>query len=156
MTPPTHLAITSFTYAYRFLSNFYPCTIAYEGITYKSLEHAYQAAKSLLPAEREKIRRCPTAAIAKRKGRHVTLRPDWEAVKFDIMRDLLRQKFTGDFVLRCSLISTGDAELIETNSWGDRVWGVCGGKGENWLGKLLMEVRAELQKETSSTSAMSG
>lgn len=140
-------AITSFTKSFRFLSNFYPSSIPYEGITYDSVEAAYQAAKTLIPRERERIAKCETAAIAKRKGRHVTLRPGWDDIKLVIMLDLLRIKFTSSFTLRSALLSTGNAELVHTVWWYDPFWGVVEGVGENHLGQLLMQVRSELKLE---------
>jgi N-glycosidase YbiA len=96
---------------------------------------------------------------AKRMGRRLKLRPDWEEVKLAIMLDLLRLKFrpiilkprslgptlsTFQTSLAGRLIATGEAELIESNTWNDFFWGVCMGVGENHLGKLLMRVRKEL------------
>jgi predicted NAD-dependent protein-ADP-ribosyltransferase YbiA (DUF1768 family) len=63
------------------------------------------------------------------------------------MRELLRQKFAKPSILADRLIDTGNCQLIEGNYWGDTFWGVCKGKGENWLGKLLMEIRAEIQNK---------
>ncbi len=149
MSAPAAPAITSFTGSYRFLSNFYPCSVTLDGVEYKSVEHAYQAAKSLDPEVRKKFLnpgRRGGAGAAKHMGRHVVLRPDWEEVKLSVMFDLLRKKFaSGD--LRRALLSTDDAELVEGNDWGDQEWGVCWGKGENKLGKLLMQVRAELDSQ---------
>ena len=134
------MAITSFTGENRFLSNFYPCMVRMEGIEYPSVEHAYQAAKTLNVAEREEIVSL-TAGQAKRRGYRVTLRADWESIKLGIMEDLVRQKFN-DRILRDMLLAT-EGDLIEGNDWGDKFWGVCDGEGENWLGKILMKVRSE-------------
>lgn len=136
--------IAEFNGQYRFLSNFYPCIVQYEGVQYPSVEHAYQAAKTLDTAAREVIRSCRKAGDAKRTGQGVVLRPDWEAVKIEVMRDLLWMKFSND-ALQELLLATGDEELIEGNWWGDRFWGVCKGVGENHLGKLLMEIREGLR-----------
>lgn len=129
----------------RFLSNFYPASVFLDRQEYPSVEHAYQAAKTLSPIERREIRFAPNPAIAKRLGKLVTKRPDWEEVKLAIMEDLVRQKFNSDPELAVLLISTDDLELIETNTWGDTFWGVCGGEGRNELGKVLMKVREELR-----------
>lgn len=80
----------------------------------------------------------------KKIGRNLPLRPDWETVKFDVMEDLLIQKFSQEPFMT-QLLETGDAHLEETNHWSDVVWGVCNGVGENNLGKLLMKIRSELQ-----------
>lgn len=138
--------ITEFTGQYRFLSNFWHCVagILLDGDTYPSVEHAFQAAKTIDLAEREKIRACEKPGDAKTLGRLVTLRPRWEQQKRMIMTYLVRQKFSRDPVLRQSLIQTGDAELVEGNHWNDTYWGMCNGVGQNWLGQILMLVRAEL------------
>ena len=138
--------ITSFHGPHAFLSNFAASPVVLDGETYPTVEHAFQAAKTFDPEQRQMIRDANTPATAKRLGRRVTLRPDWEQVKFDIMRGLLQQKFA-DPDLRQALLDTGEAELIEGNTWNDRTWGkvLRQGKwvGKNWLGELLMAIRAE-------------
>ncbi len=136
--------INQFRGQYAFLSNFYFIgrLIHYESDPYSTVEHAFQAAKTLNPAARLEIRRQRTPAHAKRLGRHVSLRPDWDTLKRGIMLDLLREKFA-EWPLRGTLHATLPHELIEGNTWGDTYWGVCEGVGENWLGKLLMQVREE-------------
>ena len=138
--------IDNFRGEYSFLSNFYPCELWWEGKQYNSLEQAFQASKTLDDNEREWIRTAPTPGKAKRRGRQITLRKDWEKIKFHVMEELLKRKFD-DPKLRKVLLATEDAELIEGNSWGDVVWGVYNGKGQNWLGKLLMKVREELREK---------
>lgn len=133
-------SITSFSGAYRFLSNFYPCPSILDGIEYSTLEHSFQAAKTRSLTERWLIFKADSPGRAKRLGRKVTRRPDWEQVKLQIMADLLVQKFSIPS-LRAKLMATGNRELIEGNDWGDRFWGVCRGEGINHLGRLLMIVR---------------
>ena len=133
-------SIESFQGKHRFLSNFWPARVKLDDVEYPTVENAYQAAKTL--SGRHVFLSC-RAGDAKRLGRGVTLRPDWEAVKVETMRGLLRQKFAAE-PLRSMLIETGDARLVEGNTWGDRFWGVCGGAGQNMLGHLLMSVRDEL------------
>lgn len=136
--------IVSFSGAFRFLSNFHPSEVTLDGERYPSVEHAYQAAKSLDPAIRARLRNGCASAQAKRLGVWGTeLRPDWEQVKVGIMLGLLRQKFARGTLRGQQLDATGDRQLVEGNWWGDTFWGVCGGVGENQLGKLLMQVRAE-------------
>lgn len=140
--------IDRFTGKYIFLSNFhFPCYVYFEGRYYKSSEHAFQAAKTLDEVERDRIAQSPTPYKAKRLGRKVKLRNDWDQVKLDVMEKILRNKFT-DKNLKHALLETGDAELIEGNTWGDTYWGVCRGKGQNHLGKLLMKIRDELRQPT--------
>jgi hypothetical protein len=114
-------------------------------VEYPSSEHAYQAAKTKDKKMRKKIARQPTAWQAKKLGQEVELREDWEERKVEIMYRILRAKFTQHKKLKEMLFDTGDAELIEGNTWGDTFWGVCEGKGENKLGKLLMLLREELR-----------
>ena len=145
MTEP----ITSFRGDHRFLSNFWPATVTLDGMVFRSTEHAYQAAKTTDMAERAKFQAAKTPGAAKRLGRRVKLRPDWEGVKEAVMLDLNRQKFSDPELAR-RLLDTGDAELIEGNTWGDRIWGMTfeNGKwvGRNLLGRILMRVREELRK----------
>ena len=136
--------INEFRGQYRFLSNFYPCLIEFEGNVYISVEHAFQAAKTLDEDWRESIFWARTPSDAKRIGRKVPLREDWEEIKLSVMENLLRQKFN-IFDFKSALLATGDEELIEGNWWGDTFWGVCNGQGENHLGKLLMKIRSEIR-----------
>jgi len=137
---------------YRFLSNFYPAPVNFEGETYPTSENAYQAAKSLDYDERRAFRGNVSAALSKKMGRELELRPDWEEVKRDIMKKIVFNKFKYHPSLKEKLLATGDAELIEGNYWGDTYWGVCNGVGENHLGKILMEVREILRNEKSQES----
>lgn len=132
--------IDQFTSVYSFLSNFYPCIVTFEGIVYPTSEHAFQAAKVLDQATRRRIALAKTPAEAKRMGRAAKLRPDWESVKISIMRQILQEKFK-DPDLRRRLQETGSEQLVEGNTWRDTFWGQVDGKGKNWLGKLLMEIR---------------
>jgi hypothetical protein len=140
-------AIQGFFGGYSFMSNFYPSQIVYEGITYPTVEHAFQAAKTHDETLRMWIASRKTAKEAKSEGQSVQLRSDWEAVKYKIMQDLVALKFKTHAGLRQKLLDTGDKYLEETNTWGDTCWGVCRGKGTNWLGKILMEVRESLRKD---------
>lgn len=136
--------IDSFRDAHRFLSNFFPAEVSYEGAIYPSVENAFQAAKCVDTSEREVFRVC-SPAEAKRFGRRVRLRPDWEQVKLDIMRRLVTDKFARSDELHRRLLATEDAELVEGNAWNDTFWGVCRGRGQNHLGRILMEVRDDLR-----------
>lgn len=136
--------ITEFQGPYRFLSNFWPCDVFLDGVRYPSVEHAFQAAKTLNTEMRLYIRDLGTPGEAKKAGRGVTLRTNWEIIKNNVMGDLLRQKFIYNSPLKNMLLATSTLELIEGNTWGDTYWGVCNGVGENHLGKMLMSIRAEL------------
>ncbi len=137
--------ITEFHGRWTRLSNFAPCAIWFDKHIYWSVEHAYQAAKTLNEIERRYIRDLATPNQAKKAGQKVDIRDDWEDVKIDVMRELLLAKFAQE-PDRTILVSTGKADLVEGNWWGDRFWGQCPlGQGENWLGRLLHYVRGELQ-----------
>jgi ribA/ribD-fused uncharacterized protein len=143
--------ITSFHGEFRFLSNFYPSRIDMGVLVYPTVEHAFQAAKCRSVRDRQRIAEAPTPGIAKRLGRQVRLRPDWEQTKFKAMAWCLHQKFTRYNDLRERLLSTGDRDLVEGNTWGDRCWGQCPvGVGENMLGKLLMKLRSDLRSKRAS------
>ena len=137
-------AIGRFAGPYRFLSNFFPRPLLWEGDRYPTAEHAYQAAKCGRSDHFELVRNALNPGAAKRMGRKISLRGDWEAVKEKVMLSVVRAKFADPY-LRRKLIATDTAELVEGNTWGDRFWGVCRGEGENRLGKILMKVRAEIR-----------
>lgn len=147
--------INSFSGEYRFLSNFWPSPLLVQGIVYPTVEHAFQAMKSLDKAERARIAHLEMPGKAKRAGREVTLREDWEQVKVSVMRALVRQKFAAAPLAR-ALVATGDSPLIEGNHWGDRFWGVSGGEGTNWLGRILEDRRARLVGHLGTSQGMSG
>lgn len=132
--------INKFDGNYRFLSNFYQSAIEIEGIRYETVEAAYQAAKAVNREDKEKIAKLETPGQAKKMGRTVSIREDWEEIKCSIMFDLLTMKFQ-DSYLRSLLLATGDAYLEEGNSWGDTFWGVSRGVGKNILGYLIMQIR---------------
>jgi ribA/ribD-fused uncharacterized protein len=129
--------IKEFQGEYRFLSNFYGSN--------PTVEHHYQAAKTLNDIEKEYILSAPTPTIAKKRGRRIQLRSDWINIRLNVMESLVKEKFTRDTELGAKLVATGDEELVEGNYWGDTFWGVCRGVGQNHLGKILMKVREELR-----------
>lgn len=148
--------INSFTGRWRFLSNFYPVTIEHQGIKYPSVEHYYVAMKIKNDQQidgkfityidcRELIAKMPDPAKVKQFGKVLKLRKDWEDVKLDVMLWGVREKFKNED-LKEMLLSTDGEELIESNWWGDKFWGVSNGEGENHLGKILMRVREESKK----------
>jgi ribA/ribD-fused uncharacterized protein len=150
--------ITSFKGEYAFLSNFYACPLTIDGMSYPTAEHAFQAAKTHDRAVKQAIadKDSPTKAKhagGKRRGSLITgalFRSDWEAVKLSVMKDILRLKFS-DPQLRQALLATRDAPLVEGNSWNDTFWGVCRGRGQNHLGRLLQEVRTEIRTSGSAS-----
>lgn len=137
--------INRFKDEYRWLSNFYPCVVKMDGESYPSVEHAYQASKTLDIKKRKQFQNDNlTSGQAKKLGKTLQIRPDWEDIKLSIMEELLRQKFN-QRLFKIRLIETNNKELIEGNNWGDTFWGIYNGKGSNHLGKLLMKIRGILQ-----------
>lgn len=132
--------IKEFDGEYAFLSNFYPAKVEFEGHLYRTVEHAYQAAKSLNPRMRYEIRTADSPGVAKLLGQRCKLRPDWGEVKYDIMAYLVAQKFSQPYFKQL-LLATGDAHIEEGNTWGDTIWGTVDGEGQNWLGIILMNIR---------------
>ena len=130
---------------YAFLSNFAARESEFEGIVYQTEEHAFHAAKTLNMTRRKEIAALPTPGQAKRAGRSVELRPDQEEIKIDVMLECVRKKFQIP-QLREALDKTGLELLIEGNWWKDTFWGMCDGRGQNNLGKILMKVREENRK----------
>jgi ribA/ribD-fused uncharacterized protein len=133
---------------YPFLSNFYPAPVVYRGLDFPTVEHAYQAAKCANYDDMLIVQQQATPGRAKRAPRrhNLEIRADWDDVKLDIMDLLLQQKFAIPEI-RERLLSTGDEDIIEVNTWGDVFWGVCGNRGENYLGKLLMRIRSNIRSE---------
>lgn len=133
---------------FAFLSNFWREASGY------TVEHKFQAAKTNDPMLKSWVLAAHSPGEAKRRGRKVTLREDWEKVKFDVMLELVRDKFYSDPRLARQLLETGNATLYEGNSWHDTYWGVDirTGKGVNALGKILMQVRGEIAADTEFRS----
>lgn len=126
---------------YWFLSNMCEVPITYRGLTYKCVESAFQAQK------------CPDRSNefvnlngfeAKKLGKQVKLRVNWNWDKLHIMYKLLKIKFSNP-EFKEKLLKTGDIELVEDNTWGDTYWGKCKSEGKNALGELLMTIRHELR-----------
>ena len=138
--------IESFTGQHRWLSNFWPCRIVLDGKVYDSIEHAFQASKTRIEEERRDVRLAGSPGEAKRLGRRVTLREDWEEIKLPMMAELVLQKFSKHADLKEKLLATGDEEIVEGNSWRDSFWGVYKGSGKNHLGEIIMRVREQLRR----------
>jgi ribA/ribD-fused uncharacterized protein len=142
MLAMTEDKITRFDGEYRFLSNFYPSPIVILGFDYPTVEHAYQSWKAKNLADWKYVALSETPAVAKRRGREIDCREDWDRIKLEVMEYCLQKKFEDPAMLEM-LVSTFPMDLVEGNWWGDTFWGVCNGKGENHLGKLLMRIRLE-------------
>lgn len=145
-------AISQFRGEFRFLSNFFPATVVMDGLRFTDTEAAFQSQKE---PEKAHMFEGLDPATTKAMGRKANLREDWDEVKNDVMRRVVRLKFEQNTDLRKHLIDTGDAVLIEGNNWHDNYWGACTcegcerKKGKNMLGNILMELRSEFQKQES-------
>jgi len=140
----TDNAIYGFFREHRDLSNFGEFNIEWEGLVYPSTEAAFQASKTLSEEERKYFTTL-SPAEAKKKGKKLSLRKDWEQEKDWIMYQINKIKYTQHEEAKALLLSTGSKYLEETNWWGDEYWGVCKGKGKNVLGTILMLIRGELR-----------
>ena len=138
--------INRFEGKYLFLSNFANIPVVYEGLNYRNSEAAFQAQKTL-DEEVKKNFVCMSPSEAKKAGKKLKLRDDWEQVKDMIMYRIVRMKFLTNEEWQQALINTFPSHLVEGNSWGDTYWGVCNGVGENKLGKILETVRAEVMDD---------
>ena len=154
--PEVRPRIDDFRGDYYFLSNFAPAQVTLDGMKFPTVEHAYQAAKTQNPQERERILGASTPDLARKMGRKLNQRPDWPEMKVKIMQDLVWQKFDSRPDLAKLLLATGDSELVEENTWHDNFWGDCRCSrcaelpGQNWLGRILMEVRQRLRGRARS------
>jgi len=163
--------ISRFRGRYKFLSNFYEAEFEYEGIWYKTVEHAYQERKATTEEYRQKIRIAPNAMSAARLGRSKScpLRTDWLDIKGDVMRPIVEAKFSQNPYLMKMLLDTGDAYLVEGNYWHDNYFGSCSCKEcqekeqpLNMLGRILMGIRSGLTNtetanlQPTDTSASNG
>jgi len=154
--------ITEFRKEYAFLSNFfirdqYLPIPGYGNLVFKTNEHCFVWFKTKDVHEKAEIVNAPTPGIVKRMGGpkgyvmpdgnlfKITLREDWDEVKDQAMMAGLEMKFGQNPDLLQALIATHPQELQEGNWWGDTYWGVDfrTGKGENKLGKLLMDLRGK-------------
>jgi ribA/ribD-fused uncharacterized protein len=139
--------INKFDNEYAFLSNFFCSMFSWKGEDWRTVEHAFQGAKTSDPVDKTRIRIADSPGYAKKLGRKVDLRSDWEDVKIEIMAELVCAKFDQHPELMKRLRATGDAELVKGNYWHDNFWGDCTCKkcksieGENVLGQILMIVR---------------
>lgn len=143
--------IASFDGEYAFLSNFHPAPIHTEtGDVYPTAEHCFQAMKTDCPVDQERIRLAISPGQAKRIGRTVKLTDKWESLKDGYMSMIVEAKFVQNPDLRQKLLATGDADLIEGNTWHDNYWGNCTCPkctdiiGRNQLGMILMYIREKL------------
>lgn len=142
--------IKEFKNQYFFLSNFYECPIYYNKLVFCNVEAAFQAQKAIDEKEQYKFINL-NASQARKLGKTIVLRKDWEEVKDNIMYEIVKRKFTVNKELQQKLIDTKDEELVEGNWWHDTYWGMDSktGIGKNKLGKILMKVRGEVKSSNA-------
>ncbi len=140
--------VDHFTGAYAFLASDYWADVLFEEQLYPTVEHASQAAKTKSVVQRERIRRAPTPQQARRLGQRLRLRADWKTFRLPLMVTLLQQKFNPLIhpQLAQALLATEERLLLAGYPYCGPFWGVDleTGAGENWLGRLLMQLRTEL------------
>lgn len=134
---------------YAFLSNMYSCKVHYDGETFPCVETAFQYAKCANENEHERFLNekgfYVSGRVARRIGQQVKMRDDWHDARLTVMYKLLEEKFYHNEELRQALKDTGNIYIQEDNTWGDTFWGVCNGEGYNMLGKMIMEIRQNIQ-----------
>ncbi len=134
-------------------SNLFRRAIEFEGETFATSEHAYQAGKPRKPEVKAWLMAAPSPALLAMAAHGLyywDVSPGWSQTKFDRMRRVLYAKFTQHEDLHDLLLSTGNARLIETatvDNEVNRLWGEVNGQGKNMLGELLMELRDKLRSE---------
>jgi|SRR5262245_9463276 len=138
--------IAGFVEEYRWLSNFFLSRVEWEGRVYGSAEAAYQSGK-YPKAERDVFMTLDPHDAKKLADTKPYDSAAWAGRKERTMREVVWAKFAQNPELAKKLLATGDRYLEETNWWGDNLWGVYRGEGQNLLGKILMDVRARLAKE---------
>ncbi len=136
--------IYGFFREYRWLSNFHKCQVRYEDLLYASSECAYQASK-VVEEDRHRFLTCSAAeskTLWKTCENHWGSAANFDSHKYNIMAEILFDKFCRNADLKGKLLDTEDKHLEETNFWGDVYWGVDVNKGgENKLGEILMKIR---------------
>jgi len=138
--------IKEFKNEYRWLSNFARCGVELDGQMYKSVEHAYQSAKSDDPEWKEFCTVEINPAEVRKQSRNIQIRKDWDNIKEDIMLKCLKEKYDQE-PYKQLLLDTKNEQIQEGNWWGDKYWGVDlkTGEGQNRLGKMIMQIRQEIR-----------
>lgn len=143
---------------YRFLSNFEVCLVYFDGDFYGSSEAAYMAGKTKDQTIREMFQKAEmTPAEARKLGQIIPIRDDWDVVRYDTMAMVVFDKFYRNKDLREKLLATGSKYIEETNHWNDQFFGVCNGKGQNILGRIIMATREfwkEKEREREKITAL--
>ena len=129
---------------YAFMSNYYPCRVTYNGLTYESSEAAYQAQKESDP-EKRKLYCNVSPSIARLYAEQINLAPTWDLIKDQIMYEVNKAKFTQNEGFKELLLEVSE-DIVQENTWNDTYWGVCNGVGLNKFGKILTRIKEELKE----------
>ena len=142
--------IKEFKNQYFFLSNFYEYPIYYNKLVFCNAEAAFQAQKVINEKDQYKFINL-NASQARKLGKTVQLRKDWEEIKDNVMYEIVKRKFTINKELQQKLLETKEKKIVEGNWWHDTYWGVDSktGIGQNKLGKILMKVREEVKNNNA-------
>lgn len=144
---------------YGAFSNLFRCDVVFEGETFPTSEHAYQAGKPRKQAVRDWLMSAPSPALLAMAAHGLyywDVAPGWSTSKFDRMRQVLRAKFEQHPELKALLLSTGSVRLVESatvDNEVNRLWGEVNGSGRNMLGTMLMELRAAFRSESEVAAA---
>jgi ribA/ribD-fused uncharacterized protein len=142
--------IRIFSGEFDYMSNFYFSKTVIGKFIYDTVEHYFQSRKAVTDREEREIRETSTPGKAKRMGRKIKIRADWEKIKYDVMFIGVKFKFEQHPDIAKKLKVTGDRLIVEGNNWHDNIWGDCHCPkcehiiGKNLMGKILMEIRKEL------------
>jgi len=132
------------------LSNFYPAKINVDGKIYKTAEHYYQSEKATNTMDKSRVMQAESPSNARRIGKQIKKRADFDEIKDIIMYKGVKAKFTQNVEVKAYLLATGDRYLIEDASFSP-YWGTgYNDMGENKMGKMLMQIRDELKQEMIS------
>jgi ribA/ribD-fused uncharacterized protein len=142
--------IAGFVAEYSWLSNYFPCRVEWEGRVYGSAEAAYHSGK-YLPEDRDVFTKLDADRARKLSRAKPYDAAAWETRRMPTMRAVVWAKFSQNPELGKKLLESGERYLEERNWWGDKFWGVYQGEGQNLLGKIIMDTRARLAKESAAT-----
>lgn len=132
---------------YWFLSNMYPCKIRVNGLEFKCAEACFQSFKTTDTELRAKFQHL-NGFEAKKLGKKIKLRPDWNDIRLEVMRRVVYAKFHQNPELQKLLADVQGWCIVEDNTWHDTFWGKCDGVGENWLGCILTAIRTYVRNNT--------
>ncbi|MGN5392477.1 NADAR family protein [Streptomyces sp. JL7001] len=130
------------------LRNDYPAPITVGEVDYPSVAHAYWALSLARPEDHDSVARADSGAAAQEIAAGAPRREGWEQARTAVMTCLLRAKYSQHSELAEILLATNDSTLLYEDGYSS-FWGESGGRGRNWLGRLLELVRSDLHMRRS-------